>query len=315
MSKGIRAGIVGCGGIANSHVKGYLENGAVIAGVVDLNAEVAEKMASENNAKVFASFAEMIGSGEVDVISVCTPPVAHEEAAVAALKSGISVLLEKPMANDVESGRAIVAAAKDSKAVLMPAFRHRFLPALQRMKSLMDDGFIGAPVLFQNVFCGPAFAMKDRWFTKKAIAGGGCVLDTSSHSVDLFRFLLGEIVEQKSVTHAHFDGTDVEDAGIITVKSENGAVGTMSSSFVAGDGIAFVDVMGQDGRMIYDYMNPTELRLRKRGEEWTMETVETGNGGFAAEIKLFLDAVEDGSTPPVTATDAVRCLEVILNSY
>jgi predicted dehydrogenase len=133
--------------------------------------------------------------------------------------------------------------------------------------------------------------------------------------VDLFRFLFGEVVEQKSVVHAHFDGTDVEDAGIITVKAENGAVGTMSSSFVAGDGIAFVDVMGQDGRVVYDYLNPTELRVRKRGEEWRNETVETGEGGFAEEIRLFLKAVGDGAAPPVTADDALRCLEVILRSY
>ncbi|MCK5844169.1 MAG: Gfo/Idh/MocA family oxidoreductase, partial [Victivallales bacterium] len=231
------------------------------------------------------------------------------------LKAGVSVLLEKPMAHDIESGRAIVAAAAVSDAVLMPAFRHRFLPALQKMKKLVDEGFIGAPVLFQNVFCGPAFAMKDKWFTKKVIAGGGCVLDTSSHAVDLFRFLYGEICEQKSVTHAHFEGTDVEDAGIITVKAENGAIGTMSSSFVAGDGIAFVDAMGQDGRVVYDYLKPTELRMRKRGEKWETETVETGNGGFAAEIKLFLHAVENGTEPPVTAADAVKCLEVILNAY
>ncbi|NOY75039.1 MAG: Gfo/Idh/MocA family oxidoreductase [Kiritimatiellaeota bacterium] len=315
MSKEIRAGIVGCGGIANSHVKGYLENEAVIAGVFDVNSESSSALAGETGAEVFESFESMLKSGKIDVISVCTPPVAHEGVAVAALTSGISVLLEKPMANDIESGRAIVAAAAESDAVLMPAFRHRFLPALQRMKTLVDEGFIGAPVLFQNVFCGPAFGMKDKWFTKKAIAGGGCVLDTSSHSVDLFRFLFGEVVEQKSVTHAHFEGTDVEDAGIITVKAENGAVGTMSSTFVAGDGIAFVDAMGQDGRVVYDYLNPTELRLRKRGEEWKTESVETGNGGFAAEIKLFLDAVAKGTEPAVTANDAVRCLEVIINAY
>ena len=162
-------------------------------------------------------YAGLLDSGLVDVVSICTPPVAHEEPAVMALERGIHVMLEKPMAHTVESGRRILEAAEKSGAVLTIGFRHRFLPAIQKLRELVQDGTLGPVVLYQNAFTGPAFQMKDRWFSKKAISGGGTLMDTSIHSVDIFRFIVGEIAEQRALTAHHLEGTDVEDASMLLV--------------------------------------------------------------------------------------------------
>jgi predicted dehydrogenase len=269
----------------------------------------------EGNVEVFDDFKALVDSGKVNAVSICTPPVAHEDAAVYALSKGVHVLLEKPQAHSVQSAKNICEAASKSDAKLMMAFRHRFLPAIQKMKSIIDEGKIGKVVFFQNIFCGPAFHMKDKWFTKKAVSGGGCILDTSSHSVDLFRYLVGEIVEQKAVMHTHFEGTDVEDAGIITVKAENGALGQMTSSFVAGDGIAFVDITGQDGRVVYDYLNSAELKYKKRGEsEWEIMEVKP-SFGFGEQIGLFAKAIKDNQEVPSSAKDGLRDIEIIQANY
>ena len=311
----MRIGIIGCGGIAKSHAAAYKTNNAAVSAVTDVSKDAAEAMAKETGAQVFADFKSLIDSGKVDAVSICTPPIAHEEAAVYALSKGIHVILEKPQAHSVESAKRINEAAAKSKAILMMAFRHRFIPANVKMKEMIDAGKIGKVVFFHNTFCGPAFHMKDKWFTKKAISGGGCMLDTSSHSVDLFRFLVGEIAEQKAVMFKHFENTDVEDAAILSVKAENGAIGAFTSTFVAGDGIAYIDIVGQDGRLYFDYLKADELKYKKRGDkDWEVIKVGTG-GGFNEQIAHFLKAASGTEKLAITAHDGLRDIEVIQANY
>jgi len=312
---GVRVGIVGCGGISRSHVEGYKAEGAEVAALTDADPGAAEKLSQElGGAAVYSDYRKLVDEGKPDVISICSPPVAHEEAAVYALGRGVHVLCEKPMAFDVASAHRMRDAAKKSKALLMPAFRHRFLPAIAALRGLVASGEIGDVVFFNNVFCGPMPGMERTWFTKKAVAGGGSLLDTNSHSVDLFRFIVGEIVDQKAVMHRHFKTTDVEDAGILSVKAANGAVGAMESSFVAGRGLAFIHVMGTkglatysygDGQVRYQLTDDAEPKVQSVDESW----------GFAEEIRHFLGAVRGEHTLAVTVEDGVRAMEVICSVY
>lgn len=312
----LRIGIIGCGDVAQAHVEGYRKNNAEITALTDLNILAAEAMAkSLNGAKCFDDYKLLIESGIVDAVSICTPPVAHEEAAVFALQQNVHVLAEKPFAHSVESGRRIMTAAEKSQALLMTAFRHRFFPANQKIREIISEGKIGPVVFFQIIFCGPAFEMKDKWFSKKDIAGGGCIMDTSSHSVDLFRFLVGEVTQQHAVMHRHLEGTDVEDAGIITLKAENGAIGSLISSWVAAECIGLVDITGQKGRVLFDYAKGDEVRLKLRGEkEWEPIPVERGRG-FPEEIKHFLHAIEGKETLSCTGYDGLRAVEIIQATY
>jgi len=317
MSGVLRAGIIGCGGIAHAHLDGYRENGVAVTALADVNTQAAAALAAKvkGEVKCFAGCRELVDSGLVEVVSICSPPASHEAAAVYALTRGIHVLCEKPLAHDAASAARIAAAAAAGKALLMPAFRHRFLPALVRIKQELDAGAIGTPVFFQNVFCGPAFDMKDRWFTRKAIAGGGCLFDTNSHSVDLFRMLLGEIVEQRAVTHQHFPGTDVEDAGILVVKSAEGVLGTMTSTFVAGVGQAFISIMGQKGEIAYDYFVPEVIKLRRADQPEAQVIKTVASGGFVEQIAHLLGAIRGEHPLSCTVADGRRAVEIIQSVY
>ncbi len=237
--------IIGCGGIARSHAKAFQGNGVHISALVDSNLSNAQAMGEEFGvSKILVDFTEALDDDNIQAISICHPPVSHEEIAVYALKKGLHVLCEKPMSFDIEAAHRIRQAAAESTAVFMPAFRHRFLPGVIELKNVVDTGLIGDVVMFNNVFSGPAFDMEGKWFTNKSIAGGGCLLDTSTHSVDVFRFIVGEIEEQKALMHRHFKTTDVEDAGMLIVKSKKGALGLLASSFAAGSGAAYIDITG-----------------------------------------------------------------------
>lgn len=311
-----RIGIVGCGGVAARHVEAWQKNGAMVTGLSDVQTDAAVKLADGcPGAKVYRDYLELLVSGEVDAISICTPPSNHEEIAVAALERGIHVLCEKPLAHTLEAAGRIVAAQHKSSALLMTAFRHRFLPGIRKAKEWIDTGRIGDLVCFNNTFCGPAWFMKDRWFSKKAIAGGGCMMDTSSHSVDLFRFLCGEIVEQHAVTHTVLEGVDVEDSSILVVKSAAGVLGTMTASWVAGAGVAELRIIGQQGMIVYDYLQVNEVRIKVAGAtEWEVLPVAY-DGGFMEEIAHFLAVIREGNVLECSVEEGLRALEVIQHVY
>ncbi len=310
----IQAGIIGCGGIAGQHLQGFRKNGVEVVAVTDVDEAAARKVAAEaGGAAVFADAGELLEKSGVQVVSVCSPPAAHEEPVLVALEGGVHVLCEKPLATTVESARRMEEAVGRSRALLMPAFRHRFLPAIRRMREALSE--IGVPVWFHNTFCGPAFEMKERWHAKRAVAGGGVLVDTSSHSIDLFRFLVGEIAEQHAVTHRHFEGTDTEDAGILSVKADNGAVGALTAAWVAGVGVAELRVMGREGCLEYNYAQPSILRLRRRGEDKVEDESVEPSGGFAEEIAHLLGAIEGKWKLTCTALDGRRAVEVLESVY
>ena len=312
----IRIGIIGCGRVARPHLKAYTAHGVAITAVADINMDAANELAREaGGATSFGDSRAMLESGLVDAVSICTPPTQHEQPVVDALSRGIHVLCEKPLAHDLPSARRIAAAAEKSTALFMPAFPFRFQWVAQKMRDTVREGKLGQLVFFNNVLCGPVFWVKDTWYTRKALAGGGVLLDICSHSVGLFRFIVGEVVEQHAVSHRHLEGTDVEDAGIIVLKAENGAVGTVSASWVAGVGQHFTNIIGQNGRLYYDYANAGQLELTQRGEsQKTIIPVEPTDG-FIQEVGHFLAAVR-GETPlSCTIHDALRTVEIIAPLY
>lgn len=310
-----KAAIIGCGEIAGAHANSYKELGIDIIAVTDVCEESAKALAAEYNAKIYPDYKTLIDEGKPDLVSICTPPVFHEEAAVYALKAGVNVLCEKPMAHSVESAKAIKKAADESKALFMPAFRHRFVPANIKLKEMIAEGKIGDVIYFNNAFGGPMFEMEGRWFTKKSIAGGGCLLDTNSHSVDLFRFIIGEIKNQTGMVARHFKTTDVEDSGMICVSTEDGALGNMQSGFVLGDGVAYIDIIGTKGHLIFDYCAGPNVKYRATGEcDWT--TIELPpSTGFKEEIEHILGAMSGKHPLAITAYDGLRCAEVIFSVY
>jgi len=312
----IRIGIIGCGRVARPHLKAYNAHGVTVTAVADITVNAANELAREaGGAASFSDYRALLESRLVDAVSICTPPTAHEQPAVDALNHGIHVLCEKPLAHDLPSARRIAVAAEKSTALFMPAFPFRFQSVAQKMRDTVREGKLGQLVFFHNILCGPVLWVKDTWYARKAVAGGGVLLDICSHSVDLFRFIVGEVIEQHAVSHRHLEGTDVEDAGIIVLKAENGAVGTVSASWVAGVGQHFINIIGQRGRLYYDYANAGQLELTAKGGSQKEIIPVEPTDGFTQEVGHFLAAVRGETRLSCTIRDALRTVEIIAPLY
>ena len=309
----MKVGIIGCGSIARSHLKGYQAYGAEIVAVADSFYDSASKLAAEVDAKPLIDYRELLKMEDIQAVSICTPPSFHEDIAIMALEQGKHVICEKPMSRDVASAKRMRAAKKKTECILMPAFRYRFIPAIQKMHALIEEGVIGTPVLMNTLIGGPLFHMEDRWSTQKSVSGGGCLLDLAIFSVDLFRYLFGEVLDQNALSHQHFETTDVEDVGVITVKSKSGCLGVMQAGYVLGEQRDCIEIMGTKGSLYFSFRASDAINLSTPDGQKKIEV--TASDGFVEEIKHFLDVVDGKEELACSSKDGVRCLEIVCNTY
>lgn len=321
MTPKIRVAVVGAGGIGGTHLTAYRQSGlAEIVAVADPVSEAAQARAEAFGCRAYADYREMLAQEQPQAISICTPPSLHREIAVDALERGIAVLCEKPLARTVEEGRAMVEAAERTRGILMTALCHRFHPAVRTLKRLIDEGRLGRLVHFHNRFAFKFVGVEGRWFVQPEVAGGGILIDTAVHSVDLFRFLVGDIASAFAQLQTRLPGLAVEDSAVLHVRStpqgNDGAVvdGVIECSWVTPVSEAAVWLYGTQGEAIVDY-NAACLRYRLEGDAAWTDVPDQDPNRFVGEITHFLDCVIRGEQPAVDGHEGLRALEVLEAGY
>ncbi len=190
--KPVNVGIVGAGGMASYHFDGFTNAGAKVAAICDMNIAQAQKFADAHGIpKTFTTLAEMLrGAPELDAVSVITPNRFHCPLVVEALQAGKHVYCEKPPALNAQEMEKMLAASKQAGKLLMFDFNNRARPESQAMKRYIREGDVGrinsaqASWIRRNGI--PGFG---GWFTNKALAGGGPVIDLL-HMIDLALYFM-----------------------------------------------------------------------------------------------------------------------------
>jgi len=314
----LRIGIVGCGGIGRTHLNAYRANGITPAALVEPNPAALAAAVAEYGGTPYPDYRAMFAATQLDAISICTPPAAHREIAVAAAEAGCAILCEKPMATTVEDCEAMVAAAARARVVLTVGFCHRFQPEIERLRDMIRGDELGTVLMFRNRFAGHLRAVEQTWFARPEVAGGGVIFDTCVHSVDLFRYLIGDAasVQAISATTASALGPAlaVEDSAIISLRTAGGVLGVIEASWRTPPGEWTVTVYGTGGTATMDY-GTGELRLRSDGtEEWRVIAVPEGDR-FVREVAHFLACVRGEATPRVTGRDGVEATRILVGAY
>jgi predicted dehydrogenase len=308
----LRIGLIGCGGIGAVHARSWAKvDGASIVAACDADLSRAEA----TGAPAFQDVDAMLAGAELDAVDICTPPHLHAPLAEVAFERGLAVLCEKPLARNPEEAKRITDAAAKAARPLMTAFCHRFEPGVEFVKELIDDGKLGRVLMFRNRF-GTRFAgVEERWFSNGEIAGGGAFMDTSVHSVDLFRHLVGEVAAASAAVNTFSPAINgVEDSAAMILKSKDGAIGVIEASWMTPWSSNVVEIYGEWGAAVIDYDNG-ETRFRLLGEDaWTKAELSGGNR-FVEELVHFAAVLHGQAEPRVTGHDGLRAVEVIYQAY
>jgi predicted dehydrogenase len=312
-----RVGIVGVGAIGMTHVHAWQANGVTPAAIADVNAEAARRVAGELGARAFDDAGEVMASGEIDIVSICTPPSTHVDLIEAAIAAGLPVVCEKPLANTLANAERIATMVRDSGTLLTVGFCHRYQPHIEVMRQMIADGAIGAPMTFRNRFAALKADAATTWFSNPAVAGGGPLMDTSVHSVDLFRYLIGEPVHVAAMTSTkdteHGPALETEDTAAMLLQAADGTIGVIESSWRTPVGEWSVTIYGTGGTLAVDYGEMT-LRHCPAGGEWTAVEVPDGDR-FAREIGHFIDVWRGDAEPRVTVADGVAANRILDAAY
>lgn len=222
-----KVGIIGCGGIHKVHVSAIEAiSSATLTAVCDIKADRCD-WAKEKGIAVFTDYKELILSGLVDTVHICTPHYLHCEMAVFALENGVDVLCEKPMAITLSDGEKMVTAANNSGRKLWIVFQNRFNPGAQFVKKALEDGTLGRVL---GAKCEVTWHRtmeyySDDWHGRLSSEGGGVIINQAIHTLDLMRWLIGEdaVSVQASISNRELTEIEVEDTAEGRIKFASGA--------------------------------------------------------------------------------------------
>lgn len=332
----LRVGIVGLGGIAQvAHIPGYKAAGVKIAAVATPNPAVAERVGRELEAWSTTDYRHLISRNDLDAVSVCVPTYLHREVTVAALKSGKHVFCEKPPGISGAEAQAMADAARDSGKLLMYAFSARFRSGNLRLKRWAEEGVLG------EVYGAKVGWMRRRgnpagWFTEKAKAGGGPLIDLGVHGLDLAWWLMGrprpvsasgtayykfgnyqgaDAVTPDPVMQIHLrekakNVFDVEDSAFAFVRFENGAHLTLEAAWALNckKENRYVLLYGTKGGAS---MNPLEIYSDLNGTLADIAPEVPENNAYIEEVRHFAACLRGQEEPLVTAEDGVAVMKMI----
>jgi len=312
----VRVAVIGAGGIGGVHLDAYaaLPELCQVVGVADVQLEAAKARAEPLGAPAYADYVELLNAVKPDAVSICTPPNMHLPVAAEAALRGVAVLCEKPPARTLAETEALVEACRTHGAPLQFAFCHRFHEPVQQAQELIASGKLGQVIQVYNRF-GFRFARAGHsWFTDAETSGGGILIDTLVHSVDIFRALAGEVRRVDAAVGTTLP-IAVEDSAAMLVTAESGAVGALTCSWVTPVSEAEVRIYGTEGEAVIDYAQPGGLAYRLAGdEEWTRLPFEKPNR-FIRQAEAFLTAVQSGRVPHPGAEDGLAVMRVIEAAY
>ena len=196
MKRKLRYGLIGCGGCGvNKHLASYAKfpDEVELVGVFDADPVKARSAAERFKVpRVYESYEALLAAPDIDVVSVVTPNALHAPIAIAALRAGKHVHVEKPIALNAQEARAIVAAKNKARRKVLVALNNRFTESAQCAKRYVQEGRLGE---IYHARCGwrrrQGYDMAGRWFADKAQSGGGPMIDLGVHFFDLTMYLMG----------------------------------------------------------------------------------------------------------------------------
>lgn len=324
----VKIGVIGCGSIAqHRHLPEYKMNEQVeLVAVCDINTERANSVAQQYGVKAYTNYEELLASGTVEAVSVCTPNYLHAPISVAALNRGVHVLCEKPMATSEEEAKAMIEAAKTNGKKLMIGHNQRFVASHQKARELIGKGEIGKIYSFRTAFGhgGPegwSVDGKDSWFFKKDEAFIGAMGDLGVHKTDMLRYILNEeIVEVGAFVESNAkDFANVDDNAVCVLKTESGIIGTLAASWAYnGKEDNSTIVYGEKGILrLEDDPTYSLVAQYATGEvvNYELGKIQSNDEGGQSNshvIEQFVDAVAEDKESPVPGEEGLKSLAVIL---
>lgn len=315
-------GLIGCGvmGMSLAEACNKLDSARITA-VCDVQESNAEKAAAALGVNGFTNYMDMLAEDHVDAVLIAVPGFLHREPAVASAEAGKHVFCEKPMAVSLPDCDAIIAACEANSRTLMIGQVCRFHGVHSRVKQLVDEGFIGDPtcMVVRRLGGGWSGIWAQQWRMERA-KSGGTLLEVNAHEIDFMRWVCGP-VKTVTASGANIRGsqTDFEDVILLNLTFHNGAIGHHHSSSASAIGEYGGRLDGTEGSIYFPAIWGDGAGIHYGRFDEERQFIATDDikveEPVVAELRAFVDAIVNGSDPPVTGRDGRAVVEIALAAY
>ena len=245
MNRKVRLGFIGAGSITGMHLRNLKDvKEAKIVAFSDPNIDSAKRWAEQvglqvkEGKTVFADWCEMLDKVDLDAVIILSPHSAHCEQILTALGRGLHVLTEKPMVVKVGEAKKVIAATKQAGKVVVVGYQRRFMPHFRFIREQVAKGNLGE-LNFIEAFVGQGWqrGTANTWRQDPKLSGGGFLMDTGSHIVDIVLWTAQAKPVQVTATISN-NGAPVEINDIVGVQFSNGS---LASIVTVGSAISFFE--------------------------------------------------------------------------
>lgn len=321
----MRFAIVGCGLIGQKRAEAITRLGHRTVLAVDRAERRAGALAEPIGARSAIDFRAATDAADIDAVVVATPHAELSRIAAACLEAGKHVLVEKPAGRNLAEVSAVAKAADSAGRIVKVGYNHRFHPAILKAREIVDRGELG-PLMFVRGRYGHGgrSGYEKEWRFKRAISGGGELVDQGSHLVDLAQWFLGEFTDVTAALRSFFWDAEVEDNAFLTLSTSEGRIAWLHASWSEWKNMFSFEIYGREGKLeinglggSYGVESVTFYRmLPEMGPpETTRWEYPFADRSWDAETAEFIAAINEERRPIGDAAEAMACMSVIERIY
>ncbi len=297
----VRVGVIGTGVMGGHHVRIYSEmENVVLLGISDIDRERVESLAEKYNTAAYTDYRELLNQ-DLDAVSIAVPTTLHKDIAISAIERGVSVLVEKPIADTVRNADTMIKKAKEKGVKLMVGHIERFNPAIMALKKYIDEKKFGKIVSISATRVGPF---------EPRIRDVGIIQDLGVHDIDLMSYLYSEKVSEVyasagSVIHGF------EDYASILLRFNNGNAGIIKTNWLTPHKVRKLTVTGTEG---IAYVDNIQFSLQIYNGKPEINVKIEKKEPLKNELEHFIECIEKDKDPLVSGEDGRYVLQTALSA-
>jgi len=329
-------GIIGCCGIADRRtIPGMIESDKVkILAVEDINEELAKKVSRKYGITEYTTSEDkLLKNANIQVVYIGTPVFVHTEQIMKAADAGKHILCEKPLALSAKETEKIIEYCEKKNVTLQVGFMMRYHGYHIKAKGMIENGDLGRPVMGRGQLTCWYPPIPGVWRQDPEKGGGGALMDMAIHTVDILRYMFGEVETVSSFNGTQTHDYPVEDSGVVLLRFENGAYGVCDSFFNIPDEAVkgVLELYGTKGSLMAEgtisqvaggrmvaYLQKEDRGYDAQQERRGIQPVEVKaelKNMYQAEVEDFIDSVEKKRKPMNSGEEALKNFKIIQAAY
>ena len=324
-------GLIGGGNITETHARAVRAiAGTQITAIYGTNSQNVARLCREHGGKTYQDFNAFLAHRPMDLVILGSPSGLHATQGIAAAKSGLHVLTEKPIEISTARADEMIAAAKRANVKLGVIFQDRMKPDIRRLKHWIDIGVLGK-LFFVDArvkwYRPPEYYSTSKWRGTLALDGGGALINQGVHTVDLLLWLLGDVSRVQAHTATLLHKIEAEDTALALLEFANGAIGVFHATTAAYPGYQRrVEISGSEGTVILEHDRVIAADLRKVPADFAVSAIGDRNHsassaavtdvrGHQAVIEDFISATQQNKSPACDGTEGRRSIALVEAIY